>query len=318
MNDGGRPLLVVLRALGLGDLLTGVPALRALADAYPDHRRVLAAPGELADLARRTGAVDEVVPTEPLASLDRSLHGADVAVNLHGRGPESHRVLVDAAPRRLLAFAHPDVPASADGPRWRPGEHEVVRWCRLLQAYDIPADPRRLDLDADAADAPPAAKGALLLHPGAASVARRWPLPRWVEVARAQRAAGRVVAVSGGPGEVELARALAEAADLPDDAVIAGRTDLSTLAAAVAAADQLVCGDTGVAHLATAVGTPSVVLFGPVSPEEWGPPPERPWHRALWAGRRGDPHADTPDPGLLALSVDEVLTALGDLPPRST
>ena len=39
-----RPLLVAYRALGLGDLLTGVPALRALRDAYPEHRLVLAAP----------------------------------------------------------------------------------------------------------------------------------------------------------------------------------------------------------------------------------------------------------------------------------
>src|SRR5581483_1949154 len=73
-------------------------------------------------------------------------------------------------------------------------------------------------------------------------------------------------------------------------------------------------GDTGVAHLATAFGVPSVILFGPIPPAEWGPPPDRPWHRALWAGRRGDPHGDAPDPGLLALRVDDVLGALADLP----
>lgn len=311
-----RPLLLVLRALGLGDLLTGVPALRALADAYPAHHRVLAAPGGLAALALRTGAVHEVVPTEPLAPLDASVHGPDVAVNLHGRGPESHQVLLAAAPARLLAFAHPRVPASADGPDWRPDEHEVLRWCRLLQAYDIPADPGRLDLEVDVAQAPPAARNATVLHPGAASAARRWPVPRWAEVARAQRAAGRPVVVTGGPGEVERAHAVADAAGLPDGAVLAGRTDLLTLAAAIAAAERLVCGDTGVAHMATAVGTPSVVLFGPVPPAAWGPPPERPWHRALWAGRRGDPHAETTDPGLLAVSVDDVLAALEELPPR--
>lgn len=309
-----RPLLVILRALGLGDLLTGVPALRGLAEAFPGHRRVLAAPAGLAALADLSGAVDELHPTAPLAALDASLHAADVAVNLHGRGPQSHRLLLQAAPRRLLAFAHTDVAASAGGPRWRPDEHEVARWCRMLAAYDISADPRRLDLHADPALAPRHAREATLLHPGAASPARRWPAERWTAVALAERAAGRRVVLTGGPDEVALARAIAEQADLPHEAVLAGRTDLVTLAGTVAAAERVVCGDTGVAHLATAVRTPSVVLFGPVPPHEWGPPADRPWHRALWAGRRGDPHADEPDAGLLALSVDDVLAALAELP----
>jgi hypothetical protein len=127
------PPLVVLRALGLGDLLTAVPALRALADAFPRHPRLLAVPTALAPLARCSGAVDEVVPAEGLDQpLSRLLHGAALAVNLHGRGPESHNLLLEAEPRRLLAFAHPAVPASSQGPRWRADEHEVVRWCRLL------------------------------------------------------------------------------------------------------------------------------------------------------------------------------------------
>jgi len=82
----------------------------------------------------------------------------------------------------------------------------------------------------------------------------------------------------------------------------------------VAAADRVVCCDTGVAHLATALGTPSVVLFGPTSPALWGPPADRPWHRALWAGGSGDPHGQLPDPGLLAIAADQVLEALDDLP----
>jgi ADP-heptose:LPS heptosyltransferase len=65
-----------------------------------------------------------------------------------------------------------------------------------------------------------------------------------------------------------------------------------------------------VAHLATALGTPSLVLFGPTDPAEWGPPPERARHQVLWAGRRGDPHGLRPDPGLLEIAPEDVLEAL--------
>jgi ADP-heptose:LPS heptosyltransferase len=310
----GRPV-VALRALGLGDLLTAVPALRALADAFGDRRMLLACPAALAPLARLSGAVDEVVPTSGLADgpLGPRLQRAAVAVNLHGRGPESHRLLLATEPERLVAFAHPDVPASSRGPRWRPGEHQASRWCRLLTESGIPADPGRLDLDPPPGPPPAGAAGATLIHPGAGSPARRWPAERFAAVARAERAKGRPVLVTAGPGEAGLARAIAAAAGLPAVAVHAGG-DVLALARLVATAARVVCGDTGVAHLATALGTPSVVLFGPVSPAVWGPPPGRPWHRALWAGRSGSPHGQVLDPGLAALTVDQVLEALADLP----
>ncbi|MEW6636414.1 MAG: glycosyltransferase family 9 protein [Actinomycetota bacterium] len=311
--SGDRPTLLILRALGLGDLLTAVPALRALARAFPDHRRVLAAPAYLAPLAALTGAVDEVADTCPLAPLDPSLHGAEVAVNLHGKGPQSHRVLLGARPGRLLAFRNPEVPGSAGGPPWEPREHEVRRWCRMLEHYGIAADPEDLEISSPAKAAPEEVIGATLIHPGAASPARRWPPGCWAAVARAEREAGRRVVVTGGPEERNLAREVARRAGLPADAVYAGRTGLLELAALVAAAGRIACGDTGVAHLATALRTPSVVLFGPTPPAEWGPP-ERPWHRALWTGRRGNPHGVNPDPGLLEVSAKDVIRALADLP----
>ena len=103
---------------------------------------------------------------------------------------------------------------------------------------------------------------------------------------------------------------MAQGAGLRASAVLAGRTDLLELAAVVDSAERLLCADTGVAHLATALRTPSVVLFGPVPPSEWGPPGERSWHQALWTGRRGDPHGETIDPGLAEISVTDVEAAI--------
>jgi ADP-heptose:LPS heptosyltransferase len=292
--------VVVLRALGLGDLLTAVPALRGVRRAFPAAELVLAAPAALSWLALHTGAVDEVVDVAPLAPLPVSLHGADLAVNLHGRGPQSTARLQAAAPRRLVGFG-------LDGaPDWRADEHEVARWCRLLAASGIPADPS--DLALAVPDLDPPVRRAVVVHPGAAQESRRWPVERWAAVAAAL---GPDVVVTGGPSEVGPASQVAARAGLPPSAVLAGRTGLPELAALVAHARLLVSPDTGVAHLATAFGTPSVVLFGPTPPALWGPPADRPQHRALWAGRVGDNFADRPDPGLLQITVEQVLAAAG-------
>jgi ADP-heptose:LPS heptosyltransferase len=309
---GRQPRLLVLRALGLGDLLTGVPALRALADSFPDHQRILACPRELAPLALLSGAVDAVVdaagPVSPRVGA-----APELAVNLHGRGPESHRALLALEPARLIAFACPAAGVGG-GPAWTGDEHEVHRWCRLLDESGIPADRSRIDIDPPAIRVPESLRGLTIVHPGAGAGARRWPPERFAAVARARAAEGRRTVVTGGRGERQLAGEVARLAELPSSAVLAGRTGLSDLAALVAAAELVVCGDTGMAHLATALRTPSVVLFGPVSPSRWGPPPDRPWHRALWSGRHGDPHAAGVDPGLLSIGVAEVLDALRDLP----
>jgi ADP-heptose:LPS heptosyltransferase len=299
--------VVVLRALGLGDFLTGVPAYRALAHAFPEHRRLLAAPQALAPLAELTGAIDEVVDTAPLAPIDGVRRPA-IAVNLHGKGPQSHRSLLETEPARLIAFANAAIPQTRTSPRWRFGEHEVARWCRLLEEHEIAADPRRLDLEAPSDDA---FAGVTVIHPGAASGARRWPAERWIAVAREEAARARRVVVTGATSERALALTVADGAGLPERDVVAGRTDLLELAAIVRAAALVMSADTGIAHLATAVGTPSVVLFGPTPPSLWGPPPDRPRHVVLWSGRPGDPHGERTHAGLLEISVDDVREAAG-------
>ncbi len=308
-----RPPLVILRALGLGDFLTGVPALRGLAAAFPDHRKVLAAPQHLAPLAALSGAVDELVAARLDDPLNSSLDQPPIAVNLHGRGPRSHTALLALRPARMIAFANPDVPATNGFPVWEEEEHEVHRWCRLLHEFSIQADPSALDLEPPALAAPPQAARATVLHPGAKDPGRRWPIDRWVAVAKAVAAGGNSVVVTGSSDERPVAMQIARETGLDDSAVLAGRTDLLELTAVVAEARVLVSNDTGVAHLATALRTPSVVLFGEVSPAQWGPPPDRPIHRAIWKGPR--PGAGSPK--LLArIHVDEVLEAIWGVAPE--
>ena len=305
----GRATLLMLRALGLGDFLTALPAYRALARAFPDHRKVLAAPRYLESLAMLTGALDEVVDAAPLAPLDHSLGGAEIAVNLHGRGPKSHGVLLALHPQRLLAFAHPDVPETRGFPEWRAGEHEVRRWCRLVEEFGIPADPSELDLAAPSISAPPRGAGATIIHPGSKEEGRRWPPERWAEVVRAEAAQGRPILLTGSAEEEPLARRIAADAGLSSDAVLAGQTDLVELVALVASAGMVVSGDTGIAHLATALGTPSVVLFGRIPPSEWGPPADRPIHHAIWKPEGLDEAADPAD-FLAAIQPEDVLRAI--------
>lgn len=302
--------VLVLRALGLGDLLTAVPALRGLRNAYPDHRLVLAAPEALRDLVALIDAVDELLPTPGLGALDRPDEPPELAVNLHGKGPQSIRDLLAAHPETLLTHRHPEFP-DVPGPVWHPDIHEVHRWCRLLEYARIEADPTALRLPAPPRTAP--VPDAIVVHPGAAYPARRWPPERFARVARALAAEGRRVVITGSRAEVPLANTVAARAGLPPAAVYAGRTDPGELAALVAGAALVVCGDTGVGHLATAFGTPSVLLFGPTPPRIWGPPATAEHHIALWTGKTGDPHGEHPDPGLLEVPADRVLTAAAEV-----
>jgi ADP-heptose:LPS heptosyltransferase len=309
-----RPQAVVLRALGLGDLMTAIPALRALRRALPHHEITLLTPARFESVVMHAGLADRVLAVEALGPPPPTLASpnVDLAVNLHGRGPESHHMLRALRPRRMIAFDHAQVPSTPRIP-WRADEHEVQRWCRLMTASGIPADPDDLAVVTPKSAVAAAGAGATVVHPGAAAAARRWPPARWADVARAEHAVGRRVLITGGPGEEPLAHGVARLAGLPPSHVLAGSIDTLDLLAVVGAAARVVCGDTGIAHVATAVGTPSVILFGPTDPRWWGPP-SCTRHHVLWSGRTGDPHDTRPAPGLLDIAVDDVVEALSTLP----
>ena len=301
--------VLVLRALGLGDLLTAVPALRGLRRALPDARIALGAPAALGELLPMIGAVDALRPTPDMRRMRWSGPPPDVAVNLHGRGPESIAALRATGAPDVRTHAHPQFP-DLDGPQWNESVHEVVRWCEMLRHWGIRSDPDDLALHPPQAASP--RPGAAVLHPGAAHPARRWPPERFAAVAAELAAHGHEVVLTGTRAERPAAEQVAELAGLRGDPVLAGRTGLAELAALVRAAAVVVCGDTGTGHLASAFGTPSVLLFGPVPPARWGPP-DRGRHVVLWNGTTGDPFADRPDPGLLALPAERVAEAALDV-----
>lgn len=298
--------MLVLRALKLGDLLVAVPALSALRRRWPDHRIVLATSGWLSPIVELLGSVDELLPapglSRPLEIADGSV---DIAVNLHGRGPESGTLLEAVRPRRLIAHA-PDAP---DGPEWVDGLLERERWARLVRSAGAPAHADDVTIPVPGRE--PFVAGAAVLHVGAFYGSRRWPVSRFASVANALARAGEHVVVTAGAEERDRALDVASRAGLPGSAVLAGRLDLIDLAALIAEARLVVSADTGAAHLASAYGTPSVVIFGPAPPEEWGPPENGP-HVVLTSARRrrGDVFAEEPDPALLAVGARDVLAAI--------
>jgi heptosyltransferase II len=111
----------------------------------------------------------------------------------------------------------------------------------------------------------------IALNPGATHEVNRWPAARFAELAdlMAERHSARAVIV-GGPDDVPLAekiRALSRSKPLS----VAGRTDLLQLGAILERCRVLVSGDTGPLHMATAVGTKTLALFGAADPERTGP-----------------------------------------------
>lgn len=307
----GRPVLLVLRALQLGDLLVAVPALHALRRAFPEHRLVYAGPEWLLEAVALVNGfellampgIDEPIPIAP--------GRVDIAVNLHGRGPLSNSRVGELDSR--ISMMHG---TAFGGPPWREGVHQRERWTRLLNWYGIEADPLEVRLrHPDASSAVPAAT---VIHAGAGYGSRLWPSQRFSEVARSLANAGHRVVFTGSAQERERAFRISREAGLPDASVLAGSLSLSGFASVIADARLVVSADTGAAHLASAYHRPSVVLFGPATPDEWGPPPgphivlERP------ELRRGDPFAGDPDPALLGVSVGDVLDAVARLePPES-
>lgn len=111
-------------------------------------------------------------------------------------------------------------------------------------------------------------RGALVgIFPGGNASSRRWEPARFAELVRRLAGQGIAVVVFGGPQERAVGAAVAGGVALD----LAGRTDLPLLAAGLAACDLVVSNDSGPMHLAAAVGTPTISLWGAGNPAVTGP-----------------------------------------------
>jgi hypothetical protein len=245
-----------------------------------------------------------------LANVLNTIRTADVLVSLRTPGPELMRIVNALTPRVLVSYRYPAIEATACYPELDFSDHILTRWRRILAGIGVDAR----DEDMYTALVPPDShRGFTVVHVGAGSPSRVWPVERWSAVVAHLHAAGHRVLLTGTRSEAARVARVRRTSGLPAGRDRSGAIDILELAHFVAGARLVLCGDTGVSHLATAFRRPAVTLFGPVPPAWWGPPPGNPQHRTLWTGRTGDNYAAHTDPGLLEISAEHVLRTVDEL-----
>lgn len=328
--------IAVIKLSALGDVVHATPVVEALADAFPAARLVWVVERREAALLRDHPRLAEVVTIDTrawrrtrtlraalelartLRDLRRRLRAQrfDVAMDLQGLVKSGAVTAATGAPVRigfapgwsrerasgLFTNRHVTPPPSA--------RHVVDQYLSLLQPLGVTATRAVFRLPAREA-----AEGRIeefftaaglkrhgrvvVLNPGAGRPAKRWPVERFVELAtRLGREAGARVLALWGPSEEEAARAIAQA----PGAMLAPPTDLDELIAVTRRAGVLVAADTGPLHVAAALGTPCVGLYGPTSAVRNGP--YGPGHRTVTAV---DGRMTSVDVGSVLVAVREVL-----------
>ncbi|MDP9022555.1 MAG: glycosyltransferase family 9 protein [Actinomycetota bacterium] len=300
-----RRVAVVRLRVGLGDLLASVPALRALRQARPDAHVTLVTWPEVAPVIQRQRAyVDELlafpghpgIPERPPWPLDAFVAECrrrefDLAIQMHGRAAAANEVNALVGARRTSGFVKAgaidvDLATHLPYPERQP---EVHRHLELVRFLGVPAEDATLEFPLDEEDR--AGATALLgqhrrapyvvFHVGATAASRRWPPERFAVVADRLAGTGRTIVLVGVEAERDMVRRAASAmtAAALD---LCGRTSLGELGALLADADLVVGNDSGPAHLAIAVGTPTVTVYLAGDPLRWAPRDNR-RHRVIAA-----------------------------------
>lgn len=330
-----RPHVLVARLDNNGDVLLAGPAIRAIAAAAGSVTLLCGPRG--VDAAGLLPGVDEVVvfcapwidpeprPVDPLklrVLVDdlqrRQIDQAVILTSFH-QSPLPLALVLRLAGVPLIAAISEDYPGSLLDIRHRVSDdiHEVERNLSLVATLGYrlpPGDEGKLRIKR----APVAGVDVpyVVVHPGASAPARTWPSPKHAALVRALVARGRKVVVTGGMDERALTAEVAGGDPRVTD--LGGRIGFGQLADVLAAADAVVAGNTGPAHLAAAVGTAVVSLFAPVVPAvRW-----RPWRvPQVLLGDQHAPCANTRvrtcsvpgHPCLGRVTVDEVIAAIDQL-----
>ena len=270
----------------IGDMVLLTPALRALKHTYPESNLALLLRPRVADLMETHPYVDTcIVDTKDrgryrsLTRLVRQIHGAafDVAVVLH---PTSFR----NALLPFLARVPIRVGTNVSGRgvlltascKDATNVHEVHRYLRVLQLLNINTAPDFLEFwhtDADReiiqgllnAEGVSATDRLVALNLGTTWRTKQWDITNFAEVIQqtARFIPDTRIVLTGAPDEVPLAEALSTS--LPTINLI-GKTSILQLGALLERCEICLTCDSGPMHIAAAVGTPTVALFGPTDP----------------------------------------------------
>lgn len=296
--------LLLMRPDHLGDILFLTPALHALRTALPAARITLLVGPWSAPILERNPDVD-ILETCPYPGFERQPKAGPLAPYrlllrqaraLRSRGYDAAVILrfdhwwgawlaaAAGIPRRI-GYDRPETrPFLTEALPYCPNAHEVEQNAKLLATL-APGDAWRLgptrffcsEEDRSWATAWLQDRGLDLIrplvgiHPGAGAPVKQWPVTAWAAVADGLAAAhGAVIVLTGAAGERSLTQAVAAAMAHPVlDA--AGETTLGRLAALLECCALVLGSDSGPLHLAVAVGTPTVHLYGPVAPSKFGP-----------------------------------------------
>jgi heptosyltransferase I len=282
------PRFLLVRLGSLGDVIHAIPAAAALRAHAPDARIDWLVDPRYAGVVRMVRGVDRAIPLDPrgpkatLLSVIRALRQARYDAAFDAQGLIKSAVLTRlAGARRTLGFprAHLREPLArvfyTEAPDLGGAVHVVHKALAMVAA--VGAAPSSAAFPLDLPPSLPASQltqrhagGFALLNPGGAWPNKQWPAERFGELAARIRVThGLPSVVIWGPGEE--ARAALVVSVSNGAAEIAPPTRIPDLFGLAKAARVVVSGDTGPLHIAGAVGTPLVALFGPTLGERNGP-----------------------------------------------